>query len=203
MVFSGCLLIAEIFKGNLQQAFWYIFVCKTRMHVFFNRARVRDIWLRGNVAESLFAQMCKCPKRILGLLNRMLVPGDRQSCWQHLGGGAPPSITLLCSFLFFSALLFLEVIFYSAVPYSALFYFALLFSSEPLCQLPANHRLTCKKPPPIEFPGFFLWLAGSPYLASQCLHVRRTWPLYGSFSHRSYISLFGNIAQLCSDAPPI
>ena len=77
----------------------------------------------GNVAENLFAQMCKCPKRILGLLNGMLVPGDRQPCWQHLGGGATLSITLLCSFLFFSALLFCSYILLCC----ALFYSALLF----------------------------------------------------------------------------
>ena len=146
------------------------YVCKTqRMHVFSMELEL-GIWFRGMLQKTFFAQMCGCPKRILGLLNRMLVPGDRQSCWQHWGGGAPLSITLLCSFLFFSAL------FYGALLCPILPCSTLLCSSEPLCQLPANHRLTCKKPPPIEFPGFFLWLAGSPYLASQCLHVRRTWP---------------------------
>ena len=79
---------------------------------------------------------------------------------------------LLFSILLCSALLLL----YFALLCPILPCSTLLCSSEPLCQLPANHRLTCKKPPPIEFPGFFLWLAGSPYLASQCLHVRRTWP---------------------------
>ena len=79
---------------------------------------------------------------------------------------------LLFSILLCSALLLL----YFALLCPILLCSTVLCSSEPLCQLPANHRLTCKKPPPIEFPGFFLWLAGSPYLASQCLHVRRTWP---------------------------
>ena len=87
---------------------------------------------------------------------------------------------LLCSALFYSALLCSSKSYFALLcpilPCSTL-----LCSSEPLCQLPANHRLTCKKPPPIEFPGFFLWLAGSPYLASQCLHVRRTWPCMDLF----------------------
>ena len=149
-------------------------MCKTqRMHVFSMELEL-GIWFRGMLQKTFLH------KRV----------GARKGYWVYWIGcwflaidNPADSIgveellcQLLCSALFHAALLFLEVIFCCALPYSALFYSALLFSSEPLCQLPANHRLTCKKPPPIEFPGFFLWLAGSPYLASQCLHVRRTWP---------------------------
>ena len=151
----------------------------------------------GNVAESPFAQMCGCPKRILGLLNGMLVPGDRQSYWQHWGGGAPLSITLLCSFRFFSALLFLEAIFCFAVPYSALFYSALLFraalsiTGKPSAdvQEAAAHRISWLLPLARGLPLFSI-----PMPPCQ----KNLPPLYGSFSHRSYISLFGNIAQLCT-----
>ena len=145
-----------------------------RMHVFFfNGAQIRDLWLKGMLQKAF---LHKCASAQKGYWVYWI------GCWFLAIDNPADSIwveellcQLLCSALFYSSLLCSSKLYFTLfcpiLPCSTL-----LCSSEPLCQLPANHRLTCKKPPPIEFPGFFLWLAGSPYLASQCLHVRRTWP---------------------------